>query len=157
MTEILDIKFTAKGIARALSNFTHRSFVLDGVQCASIEGVLQATKTANVATQKARCLLSGVEAKHSGRNGPDWQRDQMLHWQNSAMPRKGAEYRAFLERLFNAVFAQCPEFCQSLADSGQATLTHSIGKTDRSKTVLTRQEFIQQLERLREQLRNRES
>lgn len=145
----LDIKSSAAGVAGELSNFTRREFTFRGILCYSIEGVLQAVKTHDVATQMERCLLFGVKAKRAGKGGPDWKRDQLLYWNGTPMARGSSEYKAFIEELYNAVFSQCLEFRKSLAASGDVIFTHKIGKTERRETVLTRDEFIGQLNRLR--------
>ena len=62
----IDIYSKKRGIAGRLSNFTRRSFFFDGIECRSIEGVLQSFKFENVAEQRILCGLWGIQAKLSG-------------------------------------------------------------------------------------------
>lgn len=59
----MDISSKANGIAGRLSNFTTRYFVFDGIQCNSMEGLLQSFKFENIESQKTTCLLVGGAAK----------------------------------------------------------------------------------------------
>ena len=51
----------------ALSNFAAHEFVIDGVQCASMEGFLQSLKFSNPDMQKEVCKLIGIKAKRAGK------------------------------------------------------------------------------------------
>jgi predicted NAD-dependent protein-ADP-ribosyltransferase YbiA (DUF1768 family) len=134
--------------ARELSNFTARTFVLDGVTCYSIEGVLQAVKFEERITQKRICQMTGAEAKASGKLS-NWKDTQILWWRGVAMGRESQEYQNFLTRLFRAVFDQDPSFRKALATTGTRKLTHSMGKSNLKVTVLTEQEFCSLLSVLR--------
>ena len=48
----MDIGKGSGGVAGRLSNFTPRRFIFDGVECNSIEGVLQSFKFKNPDMQK---------------------------------------------------------------------------------------------------------
>ena len=135
----------------ALSNFTARSFVFDGVTCNSIEGVLQAFKSPYPHIQIEMCMLVGSAAKKRGSN-IDWKKKQELHWLGDTFKRDSEEYQNLVDRLYLEVFAQCPAFRKALADTKDATLKHSIGKNKIQDTVLTEREFIQRLVDLRKQL-----
>lgn len=152
-SDVIDIHSTGEGVASQLSNFTRHSFTFRGVRCESIEGVLQATKSDDIATQHARCLLSGVQAKRAGKKGRDWKKDQVLFWGKVAMRRVSTEYEQFIDELYDAVFKQCPEFRSALAQTENCTLTHSIARgKQRFETVLTEDEFIKRLNSLRTRL-----
>jgi hypothetical protein len=47
-------------------------------------------------------------------------------------------------------------FRNALIATGNAVLTHSIGKKNQSETILTEQEFCSRLMRVREMIRNGE-
>ena len=51
----------------ALSNFAPHPFVIDGVECASMEGFLQSLKFKEPEMQKHVCLLVGKAAKFKGK------------------------------------------------------------------------------------------
>ena len=88
---------TSYGKLKALSNFAEHVFVFDGVQCASMEGLLQSFKIPDPDVQKEVCMLVGVQAKRHGR-GWDWRESQVLYWNNVAYPRDSEEYQALLDR-----------------------------------------------------------
>lgn len=134
--------------AWALSNFTLHSFVLDGVMCASMEGFLQSLKYEDEERQMAVCAKHGREAKKAGHGGRDWKSDQTLYWKGKAIPRDSGEFDALVTRAFDKRFEN-PHFRWALFLTLGRPLRHSIGKLDKSETVLTEQEFLYQLERLR--------
>ena len=53
--------------ASALSNFAPHPFIIDGVECASMEGFLQSLKFKNPEMQKEVCKLVGKAAKFKGK------------------------------------------------------------------------------------------
>lgn len=134
--------------ASALSNFAPHPFVLDGVQCNSLEGFLQSLKFENQEMQKQVCLLVGRAAKFKGKP-KKWWRTGKLHWQGVELDRFGAAYQALLDEAYWECFSQNDSFRRALLATGDAVLTHSIGNTDPHRTVLTRKEFTQRLTALR--------
>ena len=136
--------------ASALSNFAAHPFEIDGVKCNSMEGFLQSLKFSNPEMQKEVCLLVGKAAKFKGKN-KKWWRTQTLYWQEEEIARESEEYQMLLDRAYEAL-AQNSGFRQALIMTGNATLTHSIGKIKKSETVLTRQEFCSRLMNLRERI-----
>lgn len=137
-----------------LSNFTPHPFMFDGVLCASMEGLLQSFKFKEPDMQVEVCKLVGKAAKFKGKK-KKWWRTQTLFWQGQEFKRDSQEYQELLDRAF-AALAQNASFRNALLATGTATLTHSIGKTKQSETVLTRQEFCSRLTRLREQIKKGE-
>ena len=134
-----------------LSNFAPHPFVIDGVECNSMEGFLQSLKFSNPEMQKEVCKLVGKAAKFKGKK-KKWWRTQTLYWQGTEIPRDSQEYQDLLDRAFNAL-AQNSGFRAALLATGNSVLTHSIGKTKITETVLTRQEFCSRLTKIREELR----
>ena len=53
--------------ANSLSNFAPHPFVIDGVECNSMEGFLQSLKFKSVDMQNHVCTLVGREAKFKGK------------------------------------------------------------------------------------------
>ena len=131
----------------ALSNFAPHPFVLDGVEIASMEGFLQSLKFKNIDMQKYVCTLVGKAAKYKGKNKKWWQ-TQTLYWQGKEYKRDSKEYQLLLNRAYNALY-QNEGFKKALKASKPSILTHSIGKNDESKTVLTQSEFCGRLMKLR--------
>ena len=135
----------------ALSNFAPHPFVIDGVECNSMEGFLQSLKFSNPEMQKEVCKLVGKAAKFKGKK-KKWWRTQTLYWQGTEIPRDSQEYQDLLDRAFDAL-AQNSGFRAALLATGSSVLTHSIGKTKITETVLTRQEFCSRLTKIRERIR----
>ena len=134
----------------ALSNFAPHSFVIDGVECASMEGFLQSLKFSNPEMQKEVCRLVGKSAKFKGKK-KKWWRTQTLFWQGKEIKRNSQEYQDLLDRAYDAL-AQNTSFQKALIATRGATLTHSVGKHKIEETVLTTQEFISRLNRIRAEL-----
>lgn len=147
----MDVGSRAPYPAGKLSNFTGFNFVFDEVECASMEGLLQAFKFENEDSQKITCSLVGFAAKKkgSGRN-KYWQSKQTLWWKDKAYPRKSKEYQDLLNRAYNALYTN-ENFRKTLEDSGAKTIfTHSIGKNNEKETVLTEREFCSRLQYLKD-------
>jgi len=151
----MDIHSGSKYPSNALSNFAPHPFVFDGVQCNSMEGLLQAFKFKNHEMQKHICTLVGKKARFSG-GKKTWWRQQRLWWKGVGYPRESEEYQRLLDRAYEALGAN-EGFRKALLASGNAVFTHSIGGTVPKKTVLTRREFCGRLTKLRERVKNEEA
>ena len=134
----------------ALSNFAPHPFVIDGVLCNSMEGFLQSLKFESIEMQKYVCTIVGKAAKFKSKD-KKWWKKQELYWQGTAMKRDSEEYQRLLDRAYDALFENSG-FRKALEASKDCSLSHSIGKNDKSKTVLTTKEFISRLLRLRSKL-----
>jgi len=151
----MDIRSGAGYPAGALSNFRRYNFVFDGVECASMEGLLQAFKFDKPHIQVAVCQLWGKKAKFRGKKRDRaWKQVQMLWWKGKAMNRHGLEYQIKLDLAFESL-AQNPDFIKALLATGNATLTHSLGKSNPHDTVLTEREFCSRLEKIRSRLQKK--
>lgn len=150
----MDIRSGGSYPSSALSNFAPHRFSLDGVECASMEGLLQSLKFEKAHIQVEVCKLIGKAAKHRGsaRNAA-WRSQQELWWKGMAMKRDGPEYQEFLDRAFQAMVEQSASFRKALLATQDAALTHSIGKTREADTVLTQREFCSRLMKIRARLR----
>ncbi len=138
--------------ANALSNFAPHEFTFREIRVASMEGLLQSLKFSNPEMQKHVCTLVGIKAKNKGRN-KNWRTTQTLWWLGQPIQRDSQEYQTLLTEAFKAMFDQNEKARKALLATGNATLTHSIGKINQSDTVLTRAEFCQRLTQNRERLR----
>jgi len=134
--------------AGALSNFSPHPFEIDGVICNSMEGFLQSLKFKSPEMQVEVCKLVGFAAKKKGRN-KNWKQSQILFWRGKEIARKSQEYQVLLDKAYTCMYKNT-KFKKALKASGQATLTHSIGKSKESETVLTIKEFCSRLTKLRD-------
>lgn len=141
--------------ANSLSNFAPHPFVIDGVECASMEGFLQSLKFKDIEMQKYVCTLVGKQAKFKGKNKP-WWKTQTLYWQGKEYKRDSEEYQQLLDIAY-ACLSKNEKFASALLRTKNAVLTHSIGKNDSSKTILTEQEFCKRLMIIRNVLQEKEN
>ena len=135
----------------SLSNFSPHPFTFEGVECNSMEGFLQSLKFKNPEMQKEVCLLVGKQAKFKGKK-KKWWRTQTLWWQGKEIDRHSQEFQDLLDRAFDAL-SQNKKFKNALIATGNSTLTHSIGKNDPHRTILTSQEFCSRLLKIRNQMK----
>ena len=138
----------------ALSNFAPHPFVIDGIECNSMEGFLQSLKFKDPEIQKEICKLVGRAAKFKGKKKKWWQ-TQTLYWQGEEFDRDSVEYQDLLDRAYEALSKNIG-FQKALLATGDAVLTHNIGRSKESETVLTRREFCSRLTKIRERLKNEE-
>lgn len=151
----MDIGSGTKYPAGALSNFSPYQFEVDGVKCASMEGFLQSLKYANPDMQEHVCSLVGKAAKFKGKK-KNWYRNQTLYWKGQEIHRHSKEYQDLLDKAFDQL-AKNEKFKKALLASGNATLKHSMGRKDASKTVLTTNEFCSRLTIIRKGLQAKSS
>ncbi|MDR2641614.1 MAG: hypothetical protein LBC74_02345 [Planctomycetaceae bacterium] len=138
--------------SNTLSNFTAYEFIFDGIQCSSMEGVLQAFKFRDTAEQLHVVTLVGFDAKKYGKQGNNWRKDQTLYWNGESYDRHSKQYQELLTRAYNALFDEHSLFRKALKATGKNELVHTVGKSDAHETILTEREFVEQLYRLREML-----
>ena len=145
----MDIGRRASYPASDLSNFAPHSFVFDGIKCASMEGLLQSFKYDDPVIQIELCGLTGFDAKRRGQERDAvWKKAQTLWWKGVVYDRNRRPYQELLDCAFNSL-SQNELFKKALRDTGLLPLTHSIGKSDLSDTILTELEFCSRLESLR--------
>jgi len=144
----MDIGSGNKYPSNALSNFAPHPFVIDGIACNSMEGFLQSLKFKSPEMQEEVCKLVGYAAKKKGRN-KNWQQSQILYWQGTEIQRKSKEYQDLLDRAYEQLNKNT-KFRKALEATHGATLTHSIGRSKESETVLTKSEFCSRLTKLRD-------
>jgi len=139
--------------ASALSNFAPHPFSVSWkgfvVECNSMEGFLQSLKFKNPEMQKEVCKLVGFKAKMKGKN-KNWYRTQTLWWNGEPIDRHSKEYQELLDVAYEAL-SKNTTFRKALLTT-KGILTHSIGKSDSHRTVLTTSEFCGRLMKIREKL-----
>ena len=136
--------------SNALSNFAPHPFEIDGVVCNSMEGFLQSLKFKNIDMQKHICTLVGREAKFSGKK-KKWWITQTLWWGGVEIDRHSQDYQNLLERAYRELLKNSG-FKNALLATRNSSLTHSIGKNDLHRTVLTENEFCGLLLKLRKEI-----
>ena len=148
---IIDIHSKGEYPSCELSNFAEHEFCIDGVKCSSMEGFLQSLKFRSIKKQMQVCSLAGKEAKNSTRHTVAqlrWRITHNLYWQGRRINRFSDEYQQLLDRAYD-ILSENEDFRKALKDTSSYKLTHSIGKTDARKTILTESELISRLDRIR--------
>ena len=112
--------------AGAISNFPPHLFLMDEVECSSMEGFLQSLKFKDPNMQKEICKLVGAAAKRRC-SSKNWKKTQTLYWLGVSYKRDSKEYQELLDRAYEAL-SKNAGFKRALLATGNATLTHSRGK-----------------------------
>jgi len=149
LAPVVNIHSKGEYPANMLSNFYPHPFTLDGLSFGSMEGFLQSLKCRFSFFSKRVARLSGKEAKEKGARRLGWKKSGILRFGGKKILRESPEYTALITRAYEAMNNQNPELGKALAASKPLRLIHSIGKRDPKETVLTEQELISQLEKLR--------
>jgi hypothetical protein len=107
----------------ALSNFSPHPFVFDGVECNSMEGLLQSFKFDKEHVQAEICKLVGKAAKFRGKKrNRAWKSVQKLWWKGVAMDRHGPEYQSLLDRAHHrGGIRDIPYYCAVCTTSNSVT------------------------------------
>jgi len=147
---VIDIRYNADPPANYLSNFAYHKFVVDDVKCNSMEGFLQSLKIEDKETQMAMCKMYGEKAKTKGQDGNNWKFYQRLWWKGKEISRGSQAYQDLLTKAFDALSLNT-FFMKSLKATGEFKLFHQVGYDDPKLTVLTVNEFIGQLTRIRDE------
>lgn len=147
----MDIRITAPYPLNVISNLYPNYFVFEGVGCASMEGLLQAFKFQDEERQLDMVRLVGLEARGAGQAGNAWKRSQLLWWNAKPYERESPEYQRLLDRAYAAL---CKNFSfqEALLNTGNGLFTHRAGRKDPKKTVLTAEEFVIRITKLRTHL-----
>ena len=139
--------------ANVISNFAATPFVVDGVECNSAEGFIQALKFPNPDMQKHVCSLVGLGAKKAGSKAAARIRIQRkVWWQGVAFEFRSDEHFGLIERGLRAKFTQSDRARRALLATRDATLTHETGHSDDGWTSLPAAVFIRMLYKIRAEL-----
>ena len=140
-----------------LCNFSSSDFIFDGVHIASMEGFIQSLKSPDPEVQRNVCQMAAPAAKEAGRL---FERTGVfdgrhLFWLGKRFERLSAEYKGLLERVYEAKYKSDPEYRAVLQATNGYVLTHKVGKTNPMETVLTGDEFTEQLDILRDKFNDK--
>ena len=142
----IDIYSGGKYPANALSNFTYHPFEFRGFKINSMEGLIAGLTYKDPIEQMRIFLLHGIEAKNATK---PWQYSMNVYWQGKPIDRRSQEYQDLFDDAYNALYTNA-DFRKTLDSTKGKQLVHSIGQRDRMKTLLTEEEFVGRLMRLRD-------
>lgn len=154
--DVLNIGYNYKySLSRMLSNLYPMAFKFRGKKVASIEGVLQGIKHKDKKVQNLVLKYYGLDAYHTrGANTTDfWGKTQKLYWQGKEMDRNGEEYQEFIDELYVSAIKN-PLYKKALLQTEDRYLLHHFGNENPNQTVLTRSEYEERLNTLREFIKN---
>lgn len=146
----IDIYSQGEYPSDALSNFYPHAFEMDGVKCASLEGFLQALKYRSPERQAAVCALAGLDAKNAGAKKRLWKIRKRVWWQGKEYGLFSDDLQILIDRAYRALYDQSEGFRRALEDTEGAALSHTIGRHDMRKTILTEYHFVRRIEWLRQ-------
>lgn len=98
--------------------------------------------------------LVGKAAKRKGKKSK-WYLRQTLYWQGEPMKRDSVEYKNLVEEAFR-VLSLNRDFRKALLATGDRTLYHTMGKSDPTRTILTKEEFCEILTSIRKEIQDAE-
>ena len=139
---------------RELSNFPPASFTIDGVECASAEGFIQALKEPDPEKQVGICALVGRKAKFKGKKV--WKKHRhkgKVWWQGREIEFRSKEHMELVERALRAKFAEHEPSRIALLATGDEEITHDLGRPESPYTSLPAAEFVRMLTSIRAELR----
>ena len=156
MKKVLDLHFRSEDeLAKSLSNLYPYSFVMDDYSILSIEGFLQSIKTDDFKEKEKMWGMSGIKCWKYGQLFNNWKDTQILYDNYGYGIMRQSDYYDFLiQKAFDCLFEN-EEFNKRLKESLPYKITHSMGKTDKTDSVLTKDEYIRNMERLRDKLREK--
>ncbi len=144
----IDIRLYGKYPANVLSNLCGNTFVLDGVECKSMEGFLQSLKIDDLVKQRQVCSMKGRKARNHSTNA--WKVEQKVNWRGKQISRHSEEFQLLLRRAYQTLYDQNTRFREALLLTRGKRLYHTIGSSNSFETILTRHEFCNILTELRE-------
>jgi protein GP30.3 len=155
MKKILNLSYRSGiELEKKLSNLYPYTFEIDGIEIKSIEGFLQSLKTNDINEKRKIWDMYGVEAWRYGQKFNSWKDNQLLYWNGESIRRNSLLYTQLISKSYDRLFEN-KEFKSNLKRSMKYKLTHSIGQTDVSNTLLTKDEYIGNMERLRGKIKEK--
>lgn len=144
----VNVGYKIKGsLSKLLSNLYPYEFVFRGFHLKSIEAFFQGIKFKDSAIQKSVFNYSGTDAYHiQAASSYDWKKTGYVYWQGQAIKRDSLEYDLSVDELYISA-AQNPLYRQALKNVTKPII-HSMGKTSKNETVLTRYEFEREINSL---------
>lgn len=143
----IDIKLKSEGSVSVLSNLYDDPFTFDGITFSSAESFLQGLKFKDTEKQNRVFAMSGKAARKAGKHHNWYKLTGNLYYQGKKINRYSEDYDNLITIPFACRFYYNTDgkFRQALLDTELKTLEHSIGKTEKCKTILTQDEYLERL------------
>ena len=149
--KVLDISYRDNESAPLSNLFAHK-FQIDGINCISMESFIQSLRVSDEIVQKKICEeYTGYTAYKMRLSLPDWRKEGYVYWRGKKILRESLEYHRLLTKAYDKLFEnEVFRYCLNMHKDD--ILIHSIGCKDVKETLLTPDEYIDQIERLRRKL-----
>ena len=105
-----------------------------------MEAFLVSLRTPDFIEKQKLYSTYGMDSWYKGHRF-SWYEKQEVYYKDKTINRHSTEYDDLITAIFDALFTN-EELKQALPESENCKLTHTIGKTAKDKTLLTRKEFI---------------
>lgn len=151
--ETINIKYKGEKLEKRLSNLYPYKFEMDGIEFESMEGFIQSLRTPDIIIKKKIWNKSGFIAWKLGQK-IDWETEQKVYWVTTPINRNSEEFNILITKAYDSLFIN-EDFKQALKESLSYKLDHTIGQSNKKTTLLTKKEFLDQLNRLRNKLTER--
>lgn len=151
--KVIEIKYRGVGLEKELSNLYPYTLELEGRTYACMEAFFSCLRTEIEWIKPKLMTLYGFESWKQGHKF-NWTERQVVFYNNHVIDRHSEEYNNLITAAFDALYKNL-DFKNALRKSKGFKLKHSMGKTSRTQSLLTRTEFIGQLNRLRNKLDER--
>lgn len=117
-----------------------------------MESFIQSLRVSDEIVQKKICEeYTGYTAYKMRLSLPDWRKEGCVYWRGKKILRESLEYHRLLTKAYDKLFEnEVFRYCLNMHKDD--ILIHSIGCKDVKETLLTPDEYIDQLERLRRKL-----
>ncbi len=150
---ILDIAYKSVESSVLSNLFPNRFTISKTYDCASMEGFLRSlTIKSDTDAIIELCGLSGINAYKVRSVLPDWRQTQTLYFNGESLRRGTIKQKNIITMAYDALFEQSSVFRMALRKYKDKIFMHSIGCDDRTQTLLTTDEYLYQLNRLKERL-----
>jgi hypothetical protein len=153
MRSTINIRFRGENLEKRLSNLYPYQFEFDGITYASMEAFFSSLRTPDFTEKQKLYTTYGLDSWYKGHKF-SWNEKQEVYYKDKAINRHSTDHENLITAAFDALCTN-EDFKQALRESGNCKLTHTIGKTAKDKTLLTRKEFISHLNQLRTKLNER--
>lgn len=149
MKKKLNISYRSDNeLEKKLSNLYPYEFKVDGILVKSMEGLLQSLKTNDINEKEKLWNKYGTDAWRYGQKFNNWKNNQILYWIEKPIKRESIKYQNTISHFYDCLFEN-DEFRKNLKKSLKYNIDHSMGCTDINNTLLTKYEYLENLEKLR--------
>lgn len=145
-----DIYLKANEPLNRLSNLYNNNFTIDNTKFTSMESFLQGIKFKNIKKQAKVFKMTGKDAKRAGKHHNFWKITGNLYYKGVRLKRNSEDYQLILDHFYYTLYEQNSEFRQALVETGLTSFEHSIGKTSKHNTILTKDEYLTRLNLLKD-------